>query len=189
MTRVVASRKTAISRRHEIRFLLLLAIGVCVPTLGTVIAILATAEPDISDLTPAFQTAGEYRVVNWLDLERGRAHALQEGSTAFTGAQVQALGYMMEGERPLRTGDWVEEFFLLPDAGNLMHPAHRFGDQMIAVHLAAGGRIQFAPRSMVWVWGTLRALPGDPAGDRPLYDLDRARVSLAIKTDVQKYFR
>jgi hypothetical protein len=42
-------------------------------------------EPDISNLTPAFQTAGEYRLVNWSELERGRPHALQVGSTAFTG--------------------------------------------------------------------------------------------------------
>jgi hypothetical protein len=188
VTRVAASRKSGISRRHEIRFLLLLAMGVCVPTLGTVIAIVATAEPDISDLTPAFQTAGEYRVVNWSELERG-PHALQEGSTAFTGAQVQALGYMMEGGQPLRAGDWVPEFVLLPDAGNLLHPAHRFGDQMIAVHLAAGGRIQFAPRKLVWVWGTFRASPGNPAGAKPLYDLDRARVLPAGRTDIQKYFR
>jgi hypothetical protein len=86
--------KRAISRRHEIRFLLLLAIGFSVPTLGTVIAILATAQPDISDLTPAFRTVGEYRVVNWPEMERGRPNVLQEGSPAFTGARVQALGYL-----------------------------------------------------------------------------------------------
>jgi hypothetical protein len=189
VTRIAASRKRVISRRHEIRFLLLLTIGLCVPILSTVIAIVATTEPDISDLTPAFQTAGEYHMVNWSELERGRPHALQEGSTAFTGAQVQALGYMMEGGQPLRAGDWVPEFVLLPDAGNLLHPAHRFGDQMIAVHLAARGRIQFAPRKLVWVWGTFRASPGNPAGAKPLYDLDRARVLPAGRTDIQKYFR
>ena len=55
MTRIAASRKRVISRRHEIRFLLVLTIGLCVPLLSTVIAIVATTEPDISDLTPAFQ--------------------------------------------------------------------------------------------------------------------------------------
>ena len=137
MTGIREKKKVSISRRHEIRFLVLLTVGLCVPTLGTFIAIFSTAEPDISDLTPISEKIGEDLILNWADIER-RPHALHEASSVFAGASVQALGYMMENERPIRAGEPVQDFILLPGAGNLLHPAHRFGDQMIAVHLPAG---------------------------------------------------
>ena len=96
---------------------------------------------------------------------------------------------MMEGERSIRTGQRVHDFFLLPQGGNLLHPAHRFGDQMIAVHLRSDIQVQFSPRSLVWVAGTFRASLGDPVGARPLYDLEEARVSPASKAEIRKYFR
>jgi len=186
--RVPAKKKAGISRRHEIRFLVLLTAGLCVPVLGTFIAISSTAEPDISALTPISRRIGEDLIVNWPDLER-RTHAVHAASSVFTGARVQALGYMMEADRPIRAGEPVQDFILLPEAGNLLHPAHRFGDQMIAVHLPPGNKVLFTPRSLVWVGGTFRASSGDPAGSRPLYDLERAQVALASKAEIRKYFR
>jgi hypothetical protein len=59
---------------------------------------------------------------------------------------------------------------------------------MIVVHLDAR-EIRFVPRSLVWAKGILRASPGDPAGSRPLYDLDEAIVFPASKMDIQHYFR
>jgi hypothetical protein len=59
---------------------------------------------------------------------------------------------------------------------------------MIAVHLE-GREIKFVPRSLVWAKGILRASSGDPAGSRPLYDLDEAIVFAASKMDIQHYFR
>jgi len=96
---------------------------------------------------------------------------------------------MMEGAQPIAPGQPTKSFVLLPDAGNLLHPAHRFGDQMIAVHLRESDTIKFSPRALVWVWGKLRTSPGDPAGGEPLYGLDNARAELAPKTDIRKYFR
>jgi len=183
-----AKKKAAIARRHEIRFLALLTAGLCVPVLGTFIAISLTAEPDISDLTPISGKIGGDLILNWPDLER-RPHALHEASSVFAGARVQALGYMMENDGPIRAGEPVQDFILLPGAGNLLHPAHRFGDQMIAVHLPPGNPVQFTPRSLVWVGGTFRASSGDPAGSRPLYDLEHAQVALASKTEIRKYFQ
>ena len=187
--RIHAKKKAGISRRHEIRFLALLTAGLCVPTLGILMAIFWTAEPDISDLTPVSRNVGDYVILHWSDLERGRPHALLEDSSVFAGARVRALGYMMEGERLIRTGERVHDFFLLPQGGNLLHPAHRFGDQMIAVHLRSDIQVQFSPRSLVWVAGTFRASLGDPVGARPLYDLEEARVSPASKAEIRKYFR
>jgi hypothetical protein len=186
--RIRAKGKAGISRRHEIRFLALVTAGLCIPALGTLLTIFSTVEPDISDLTPISKKVGDALILNWSDLER-RPHALDQASSVFAGARVEALGYMMEGDRPIRPGDGVNDFILLPDAGNALHPAHRFGDQMIAVHLIAGSIIQFSPRSLVWVRGTFRALSGDPAGSRPLYDLEQARVAPASKAEIRKYFR
>jgi hypothetical protein len=78
---------------------------------------------------------------------------------------------------------------LLPEAGNLLHPAHRFGDQMIAVHLVPDARVRFSARALVWVRGTFRASAGDPAGAEPVYTLDRARVQPASKDEIRKYFK
>lgn len=158
------------------------------PTVGALIAIISTAEPDISDLSPVVQTVGQYAVLNWPDLER-RSRALQQGAAVFAGARVQALGYMVESDRPIRAGEPVRDFVLLPDAGNLLHPAHRFGDQMIAVHLAAGMQIQFTPRRLVWARGVLRASSGNPGGDKPLYALEEATATPANETDLKRYFR
>ena len=188
MIRIRAKRKGGISQWHEIRFLALLTAGLCVAALGTFIAIFSTAAPDISDLTPISRKIGDDLILNWPDLER-RPHALHEASSAFAGARVQALGYMMEDDRSMRAGEPVQDFILLPEAGNLLHPAQRFGDQMIAVHLPPGNPVQFTPRSLVWVGGTLRASSGDPAGSRPLYHLEQAQVALASKTDIRTYFR
>ena len=105
------------------------------------------------------------------------------------GVEVRALGYMMEGKRAAAEGQWVREFYLLPDAGNLFHPAHRDGDQMIAVHLADGARVRFSSRALVWVWGSLQWLPGDAEGAKPLYTLERARVQAAEKGEIRRYFR
>jgi hypothetical protein len=179
--------KTILPRRREISFLILLTAGLCVLTFGTARGVFSTAQPDISDLSPVFAKADDYTILNWIELERHRS-ALQQGTGAFTGARIQALGYMMETDRPVPTGKSVREFVLLPDAGNFLHPAHRFGDQMIVVHLDAR-EIRFVPRSLVWAKGILRASPGDPAGSRPLYDLDEAIVFPASKMDIQHYFR
>ncbi len=107
---------------------------------------------------------------------------------AFNGAAVQALGYMAEGDRPIAAGERVADFVLLPDRGNPLHPAHRFCDQMIAVRLREDDPARFSPMALVWVWGTLRISSGDPAGSRPLYALDHARLRAADSDEIRKYF-
>jgi hypothetical protein len=147
---------------------------------GTVLAIVSTTEPDLSDLTPIRQPQGHYVLLDWLALGHGEF---------FFATSVQALGYMAESDRPLHTGDWVPDFVLLPEAGNILHPAHRIPGQMLAVRLREGEQIQFSPRSLVWVWGTFRASPGDPAGLQPLHHIDQARAKRADKSEISTYFR
>jgi hypothetical protein len=61
---------------------------------------------------------------------------------------------MTDGDRPIPKGGRITDFVLLPNAGNFLHPAHRLGDQMIAVYLREGEWIAFSPMALVWVAGT-----------------------------------
>jgi hypothetical protein len=178
--RASAAKDLRISRNERLRTLVLVIVITCVPVVATLLAIVSTTEPDLSDLTPIRQTPGQYELLNGFDLRQGRLSA-----ESF----VLALGYMVESDRSLHTGDWVRGFVLLPEAGNLLHPAHRIPDEMIAVRLREGEQIQFSPRRLVWVWGTFRPSPGDPAGLQPLYRLAQARVQPADKSEISMYFR
>jgi hypothetical protein len=169
--------------------LILLTVIVGVPVLGSFWAITATTQPDLSELSPLQAQTPEYAVLAWSSLLRGHSKTLDARSESFSGMSIQALGYMMDGASPIRAGQPTKTFVLLPDAGNIMHAAHRFGDQTIAVHLRDRDTIEFSPKALVWVWGTLQSSPGDPTGSEPLYALGNARAELAPKADIDKYFR
>lgn len=188
-SRAPGKKKRTISLRENIRALVLVAVVVGVPILGTIYVTASTSEPDLSDLTPISQRADHYVVLNWSALLQDQAHALSTGLVIPSGAEVQALGYMMKSDRSTRNDQWVQDFLLLPEAGNLLHPAHRIRDQMISVHLEDGTRIQFAPRALVWVWGTFRASAGLGAGSEALYVIERARTRPTDRADIQKYFK
>ena len=160
---------------------------ICLPILAALILLTKSAGPDLFDLVPVVSHSDQYVILAWSDLERTK-YALKTAPVS-SGTRVRALGYMMEGNRPVRDGQLVQNFVLLADAGNLLHPAHRFGDEMIDVRLDAGNRVRFTERNLVWVWGTLRMLPGDPLGHEPLYVLENARTKPADKADIQKYFK
>jgi hypothetical protein len=169
--------------------LVLVAVIAGVPILGTIYVTASTSEPDLSDLTPISQRAGNYRVLNWSALLQDQAHGLNTGTLIADGEEVQVLGYMLGSGRSTSKDQWVQDFILLPEAGNLMHPAHRIRDQMIAVHLEDGTRIQFAPRALVWVWGNFRASAGLGLRSEALYVLERARAKPADRADIQRYFK
>ena len=171
------------SRREELKSLLLVTVITCVPVVGTLWAVISTSQPALSDLSPVTGQSGKYAVLDWPGLRQDHAANLP-------GTAVQALGYMVEDEdKPARPGTRVKEFVLLSEAGNILHPAHRFGDEMIAVQLREGDEMLFSPRRLVWVWGTFRASPGDPAGPKPLYHLEQAQAQLADRADIRRYFQ
>ena len=124
--------------------MLLISAGVTIPLAGALWAISITGRPDLSNLVPIRNSAGSYFLLNWSTLLRDHPHALDAGFPLFVGAPVQALGYMVESGHVNGEGEWVRDFVLLPEAGNLLHPAHRFGDQMITVHLAPEARVRFS---------------------------------------------
>lgn len=171
------------------RTLALIVTIIAVPVLGTILAVVSTTEPELSELVPASKQVGGYIVLNWLELLRMRRNELNPASAELSGAAVRALGYMADGDKPAHAGDPVQDFVLLPEAGNFLDPPHRFGDQMIHVHLNESSRFPFSPRRLVWVWGTFRASRGDPSGPTPLYSFEHARVQLAERADIRRYFQ
>jgi hypothetical protein len=183
------AKKLTVSRRDNIRALVLIAIVAGVPILGTIYVTASTSEPDLSDLSPISERAGNYLVLNWSELLQDQAHGLNGGTVIASGVEVQALGYMMKSDRSIGNDQWVQDFVLLPEAGNLMHPAHRIRDQMIAVHLEAGTRVPFVPRSLVWVWGDFHASAGLGSRSEALYVLDKARTKPAEHADIHRYFK
>jgi hypothetical protein len=187
--RTMARRKLAISRAQETRTLAFVLAASLAPALLFMIGIAATLQDDLSDLAPIRGTEKGATLLNWSSLLREDHAEADTRSALRTGMEVRALGYMVDGGRVPRDGEPVREFYLLPDAGHLFHPAHRHGDQMIAVHLDDGVRVRFSSRSLVWVWGSLRILQGDADGPKPLYALERAHAQPADKGDVRRYFQ
>ncbi len=170
------------------RTLALIVTIACIPLLGTVLAVVITTKPDLSDLVPSNAQVGDYIVLSWRDLLQTH-HELSLATAKVDGAAVQALGYMVDGDKTIHPGDLVQDFILLPDAGNLLDPADRFGDQMISVHLRESDRIPFSPRQLVWAWGTFRVSRGDSSGPTPLYHLENARTQPADRADIERYFQ
>jgi hypothetical protein len=169
--------------------MLLIGAGFTIPLAGVLLVISATSLPDLSDLVPIGNSAQNYVVLTWSTLLRDHPRSLVAGSSLFVGSRVQALGYMVEGDRAIGEGQWVQDFVMLPEAGHFLHPAHRFGDQMITVHLEPDTRVRYSSRALVWVYGTFRACAGDPAGSKPLYSLERARVQATDIEEIRQYFK
>ena len=188
-SRAKVKKKPTLSKRDSIRALLLVAVVAGVPILGTVFVTNSTSEPDLSELTPISPRAGQYLVLGWPALLQNEPRVSKTGTVIPTGSEVQALGYMLDGDQSIGINQWVQDFVLLPEAGTLLHPAHRIRDQTIAVHLEAGNRIQFSPRALVWVWGNLRTSAGLGPRSDALYTLARARAKPAGKADIQGYFK
>lgn len=188
-TRVGSRKGLTISRADEVRTLALIVVLTILPAAGTIAVIALTSQPDLSELTPVRNHTTGNSLLSWTSLLRDPSHAPEAGSAISSGAVVELLGYMMDGNRPLKKGRWVPEFILLPETGDPIHPVRRFGDQMINVHLRDDAHVRFSPRTLVWVSGSLQAWSGDPVGDKPLYALDQARAQLADRGEVRKYFK
>jgi hypothetical protein len=176
-------------RKEGIRILLLATAIAAVPILGTIFVATTTSEPDLSELVPIYSRIANRVILSWSALLRDHQFDIQKATLRISGSEIQAIGYMFDADQPVSKGEWVKEFVLLPEAGSFVHPAHRIRDQMITVHLEDGGRIQFAPRTLIWVWGNFLVSSAPAVRSQPLYTLEGARAQPADKADIRKYFR
>jgi hypothetical protein len=187
--RVGKKKHLNLSRADEVRTLALIVALAMIPGGGTVAVIALTTQPDLNELTPVASHTAGFSLLSWESLLRDQPHALDARSAIASGAAVEVLGYVMDGNRTLENGERMQEFTLLPEAGSPIHPAHRFGDQMIDVHLRDDARFRFSPHTLVWVRGSLQSLSGDPTGDKPLYTIEQAHAERAGRGAIRKYFR
>ena len=176
------------SRVHRRTLALIITIA-CIPLLGTILAIVITSKPDLSELIPTSAQVGDYNVLSWRELLQTH-HELSSAAAKLDGAAVQALGYMVDGDKAIHPGDSVQDFrAATPTPETSWDPADRFGDQMVSVHLTESHRIPFSPRQLIWVWGTFRVSQGDSSGPTPLYHLENARTQPADRADIGRYFQ
>ena len=136
--------------------------------------------PDLSDGQPRAQSPGDMAIsVGWPSL-RG-----EQGDLPENGAIVKMLGYMMDGYHFARNGSPVNMFVLMPEAGHLLHPAHRIPDEMVEVW--SEGAVLFENREMVWVTGRFEHLAGSEE-EHAQYALRGASVAPASPTDLAGWF-
>ncbi len=152
---------------------------VAVPLLGMVVIHSLTLRPDLYDLVarPVNQS-GSPPVIGWSGLAGGLGDR-----------RIRMLGYMMDNEPAIPDGKLVSNFVLVPEAGALLHPAHRIPDEMIDIRLRSGGAIRFQSRQLVWAEGLLNSCYVSDRSSEPLYCLTDAAVEGAEPGDITRYFR
>src|ERR1019366_7449030 len=104
-------RHEVLSRRAFWTLIGLVA-AIYLPVLAIVMVTTEKAGQFLPEVPPVIGSSDRYAVLAWPELERGR-HALRTGAIS-SGALIRALGYMMDGDRPVRNGEHVQDFVLLP---------------------------------------------------------------------------
>jgi hypothetical protein len=186
MLRVRDKNRRRLATHRQTRLFALVAALVTLPPLAVTWVVVATTQSDLSDLTPVGASPEGATILRWSALVQKHPPALPPESLAIARVSVRVLGYMLDGSRHDQASDFVHEFTLVPDVGNVLHPAHQFPDQTIEVWLDDDSRIRFTPRTLVWAQGTFRVAP---LASGALYRLEKARVQIADRTDVQTFFR
>jgi hypothetical protein len=165
------------------------------PLLLAYILVAADMRSDLSELKPTEACADKgTALVGWPELESaerdkrsGKSGRPIPFEIACGRPRARMLGYMMDGDNPSRDGDWVESFILLPEAGQLLHPAHRVPDQMVEVRLARPAAFRY--RRLVWVSGALARVSGRRGPDKALYTMVDSIVEDAEDRDIARCFR
>ena len=139
VSRPKQTSRRAVSLRLAARALIAPVAVVCLPAIVVFVLASHPSGPDLFDLIPLTSHSDRYLILEWANLRRAH-NALIVGAIP-SGTMIRALGYMMDGDRPVRDGERVRSFVLLPEAGDALHPADRFGDEMINVELQAGNEV------------------------------------------------
>ena len=78
-------------------------------------------------------------------------------------------------------------FILAPDAGRLLHPAHRLPDQTVKIWPASPAPFRF--RSLVWVAGLIARTKGRRDGVDTMYAITGAEIHAAVQSDITLWFK
>jgi len=196
-TRFIKKRGiSAAQGKREFRALAAILCAVVLPLALAFVLVALNMRSDLSELMPAEALPdGSAVLIGWQDLEvpEGKAVSLEQ-TRSQPERRVRMLGYMMEsygmdGRTPSPDGTPVRMFVLMPEAGHILHPAHRIPDQMVEVWPT--GPVPFRFRSLVWSTGNLTRTRG-PHGwhdDKPLYTMASADVQPAVDSDITLWFK
>jgi len=172
---IVRQGPNAVLRRRESRTLAIVIASVAGPCLLMFFLIGADMRSDLSDLRPRSATFGDgARLIGWSQL----GALLPEG-------RVRMLGYMMDGYKSVPDGTPITTFMLMPEAGHLLHPAHRDPDERVEVRLADGSPVPYSDRAMTWAEGYLKR---SEKGAGAAYALEQATVSRADERAISQWF-
>jgi len=172
--------------------------AVVLPLILAFILVAADMRSDLSELIPREALADQSAaLIGWADLEipEGRSVSLEQRRWQ-PQRRVRMLGYMMEGyasdgtsdgHKPARDGAPVEMFILLPEAGQILHPAHHVPDQMVEIWPKRPTQLRF--RSLVWATGILARKPGRREGDKALYAMTDSDVKPTVQSDITLWFK
>jgi hypothetical protein len=142
---------------------------------------------DLSDLKPVHATADQAPVaIGWADLEAQNGRPVSMDQVRWQ-MPVRMLGYMMDPYKPWRDGTPVDQFVLLPEAGQWLHPAHHIPNQMVEIRLRRP--MPFGYRRLVWASGVLGRTPGKPEEGKALYQIADAIVEPAAERDISRWFQ
>jgi hypothetical protein len=175
--RVIRKPDTSARKRKEILTLWAIIAAIGFPLFLAYILVAVDMRSDLSELNPVKQVDDEGPIpVGWPDLERDGAQG-----------RVRMIGYMMDGYQPSSDGTPVDMFILLPEAGQFLHPAHRFPNQMVEVR--PRHPVAFRRRELVWAVGTLNRTTGKPDDDKAAWAMGDADVQAAAQRDIARWFR
>jgi hypothetical protein len=167
--------------------------AIVLPLILAFVLVAADMRSDLSELIPSESLPDHAAtLIGWADLEipQGRSMSLEEMRWQ-PGRRVRMLGYMMDGygdgHRPSQDRATIRTFVLLPEAGHILHPAHRIPDQMVEIWPNRPATFRF--RSLVWVEGLLARTATRPDAERALYAMTQADVQPAPQSDITLWFR
>src|SRR5579862_7564585 len=142
--RVIEKRdNNRIARRKETRAIAFIFAAILGPLVLMYLLIAADMRSDLSELKSRKAHFDDgVALVDWRHLaasdDGGRKRTAQLPS-----GRARMLGYMMDGYQPVRDGTAVKMFILMPEAGHLLHPAHRIPDEMVEVWLDGNRSIPY----------------------------------------------
>jgi hypothetical protein len=188
-----AANNTA-RRKEEFRAIVMIICAIVLPLVLAFILVAADMRSDLSDLIPREALPDQSAaLIGWADLEipEGRSVSLEQRRWQ-PKRRVRMLGYAMDGytvdgHKPARDGASVEMFVLLPEAGQILHPAHRIPDQMVEIWPAHPTQFKF--RSLVWATGVLARKQGRREADKALYAMTDSEVKPAAQSDITLWFK